>query len=81
MQCPTCKQELEPGVRFCPHDLELEVADEGGSVPASPQANGHGHGLVGMRERVAMFGGSFEAAPRPEGGFMVAARIPLGSSS
>jgi signal transduction histidine kinase len=68
-------------VRFCPHDLELEVADEGGSVPASPQANGHGHGLVGMRERVAMFGGSFEAAPRPEGGFMVAARIPLGSSS
>ena len=68
-------------VRFGPHDLELEVADEGGSVPASPQANGHGHGLVGMRERVAMFGGSFEAAPRPEGGFMVAARIPLGSSS
>jgi signal transduction histidine kinase len=68
-------------VRFGPHDLELEVADEGGSVAASPHASGPGHGLVGMRERVTMFGGRFEAGPRPEGGFTVAARIPLESGS
>ena len=36
-----------------------------------------GHGLIGMRERVALFRGLFEAGPRPEGGFRVHARIPI----
>jgi signal transduction histidine kinase len=55
--------------------LELEIVDDGAGRAA---ANGDaGHGLVGMQERVAMFGGTFEAAARPEGGFAVHARLPI----
>jgi signal transduction histidine kinase len=53
--------------------MEVEVADDGcGLVRPSL----HGHGLIGMRERVAMFGGTFTAGPRPSGGFRVLARLP-----
>jgi signal transduction histidine kinase len=40
-----------------------------------------GHGIIGMRERVSLSGGEFSAAPRPGGGFVVRARLPLASSS
>jgi signal transduction histidine kinase len=36
-----------------------------------------GHGIIGMRERVAVFGGEFAAGPMPEGGFRVFARLPI----
>jgi signal transduction histidine kinase len=55
-------------------ELEVEVLDDGVGPSASAAADGRG--LVGMRERVALFGGEFEAGPRPEGGFRVRARFP-----
>jgi signal transduction histidine kinase len=62
-------------VRYLQDSLELEVVDDGpGAV--SPAAGG-GHGLVGMRERVALYGGRFEAARRPNGGFTVRAMLPV----
>jgi signal transduction histidine kinase len=55
--------------------LEIEVLDRGCRPAVS--ANGGGHGLIGMRERVALLGGSLEAAPREDGGYRVWARLPL----
>jgi signal transduction histidine kinase len=54
--------------------LDVEVLDDG---PGGANGFTGGHGLVGMRERVVVFGGEFEAGPRPEGGFAVRARLPL----
>jgi signal transduction histidine kinase len=54
--------------------LVVEVADDGrGTFTDRASA---GHGLAGMRERVALYGGSVEAGPRPGGGFVVRARLP-----
>ncbi|MBO0815705.1 MAG: sensor histidine kinase, partial [Actinobacteria bacterium] len=57
----------------------LRVANGPGS-PVGPQENGRrpGHGLTGMRERVALLGGSLSAGPSPDGGFVVTAMLPPG---
>ncbi|GIG92677.1 sensor histidine kinase [Plantactinospora endophytica] len=55
--------------------LDLEVSDRG--VGPSGQHPPAGHGLVGMRERVRLLGGTFAAGPGPDGGFRVAARVPI----
>jgi signal transduction histidine kinase len=62
-------------VRYGHDDLELAVLDDGngGAAPV----NGGGHGLVGMRERVAMYGGSIEAGPERPEGFAVRVRLPV----
>ncbi|HKA03135.1 MAG TPA: ATP-binding protein, partial [Acidimicrobiales bacterium] len=64
-------------VRYRPSDVELEIADRGTVAAGTPATEGPGHGLVGMRERVAMFGGQLDAGPRPDGGFAVVARLPI----
>jgi signal transduction histidine kinase len=65
-------------VRYSDSDVELEVSDDGRSVPGQ-KVNGApaGQGLVGMRERVAMLGGRMEAGYRKDGGFGVHATLPL----
>jgi signal transduction histidine kinase len=58
-------------------EIGLEVSDDGGG-PALASAPG-GHGLVGMRERVALYGGELKSGRGGAGGFVVRARLPLGS--
>ena len=60
-------------------EVTVEVTDDGRGVGAlaGDGRAGVGHGLIGMRERVAAFDGDLEAGPRPGGGFRVAARLPL----
>jgi signal transduction histidine kinase len=61
-------------VRYGMDSLELEIADDGAGA-ARPVATG-GHGLVGMRERVALYGGKLDAGRRPTGGFAVRVLLP-----
>ena len=63
----------EVRVTYAPAALEIDVRDDGRGGGA---AAGSGHGLIGMRERVALYGGELAAGPRPEGGFGVHARLP-----
>ncbi|RSM71362.1 sensor histidine kinase [Amycolatopsis sp. WAC 01375] len=55
-------------------EVSVEIVDDGRGE-GSPSTGG-GHGLIGMRERVAVYGGDFEAGPLPAGGFRVFARLP-----
>lgn len=63
-------------VAYGPESLELEIVDDGAGAPA-PATTGGGHGLVGMRERVALYGGRFEADRRASGGFAVRVLLPI----
>ncbi|MDF2704505.1 sensor histidine kinase [Nonomuraea muscovyensis] len=62
-------------VRHRPGELDVSVADDGRG--AGQPSGEPGHGLVGIRERVALYGGVLSAGPRPGGGFEVRARFPL----
>jgi signal transduction histidine kinase len=61
-------------LRYGGDAIELEVIDDGRAPKAG---HGGGHGLIGMRERVAVFGGDFAAGPRPEGGYAVRVSLPI----
>jgi signal transduction histidine kinase len=69
----------EVTVRYEDGAVTLEIADTGRGPQGArgSSARGTGHGLVGMRERVAMFGGELEAARADGGGFAVRVRLPL----
>jgi signal transduction histidine kinase len=56
--------------------LALDIRDDGSGDGGDP-ASSSGHGLIGMRERVALFGGALRAGRDPAGGFSVHARLPL----
>ncbi len=62
-------------VRYAADSLELEIVDDGAGRPAA--VAGGGHGLVGMRERVALYGGRFSADHVPDGGFAVRVLLPV----
>ncbi|MGC4750412.1 sensor histidine kinase [Micromonospora sp. DT201] len=61
-------------------DLVLSVVNDAAAQPAEPmEAPGRAsHGLSGMRERIRLVGGSLETGPRDEGGYRIAARLPIG---
>ena len=61
-------------LRYAPAELRIEVRDDG---PGGATGDGRGHGLVGIRERVKIYGGEMTAGAAPEGGFVLSALLPL----
>ena len=76
----------EVTLRYGPHELLVRVADDGRGTAGLPRYGApatedpSGHGLAGMRERAAVYGGTVQAGPRPRTGFEVTARLPLPGS-
>ncbi|GAA2436961.1 sensor histidine kinase [Streptomyces lavendulocolor] len=63
-------------VRYRPHHVEVSVTDDGQGVIQDRVATGGGHGLIGMRERAKLYGGTISIGPRSEGGFAVRLTLP-----
>lgn len=67
--------------------VQVDVTDEDIAIDVTDDGNGRrtlltaadGHGIIGMRERVSLYGGEFDAGPVPHGGYRVMARLPIGS--
>jgi signal transduction histidine kinase len=65
-------------VRYGRRALELEIADDGRGPGRSRTRGDGGHGLIGMRERAALYGGSLDVGARSRsGGYVVRARLPI----
>jgi signal transduction histidine kinase len=66
--------EADVTVGYGPDELHIEVRDNGDGATSD---NGHGHGLVGVRERVKIYGGEMTAGTASGGGFVLSTRLPL----
>jgi signal transduction histidine kinase len=66
-------RRVEVVLRYLDEEVELTVRDDGRGIAV---ADGQGHGLAGMRERVALHSGTLRAGPRADGGYEVCARVP-----
>ena len=75
----------EVSIGYVDDSVTIEVTDDGPGLEAGDlvwaEATQGGRGLTGMRERVALFGGDLRAGPRPDGGFTVRARLPVGDGA
>jgi signal transduction histidine kinase len=69
------RSRAEVVLRYAPDTLEVRVCDDGAAAAAV--VDGAGQGLIGMRERVTLYGGELVAGPRAGGGFEIRARLPL----
>ena len=65
-------------VKYRDDELELEVTDDGRGT--GPRSDDGGHGLVGMRERVAVYGGELDSGPRAQGGYRLHIRLPVAAT-
>jgi signal transduction histidine kinase len=63
-------------VRYAPDDLEIEILDDGVGPTVS---DGLGHGMMGIRERVKIYGGDMSTGAAPGGGFRLDVRLPIGA--
>ena len=64
-------------IRYLGDAVELEIKDNGNTIISEANKESKGRGLIGMRERVSLHGGEFQAGRLPEGGFIVKAKLPL----
>jgi signal transduction histidine kinase len=62
-------------LRFCEDEVAIVVTDDGMASPK--EGDGQGHGLIGMRERVELFGGTVATGPKPGGGYRVMVTLPV----
>ncbi|MDX6314416.1 MAG: hypothetical protein QOF44_3880 [Streptomyces sp.] len=67
---------VQVNLDYTPGAVHVEVADTGGT-PGAPAGSGDGRGLIGLRERLAVYGGTLQAGRRPTGGYRVRAVIPV----
>jgi signal transduction histidine kinase len=70
-------KRAEVVVHYSDGEVEVMVSDDGRGVGTG---DGSGHGLVGMRERVSVYGGDLDAGPNPGGGYRLRAKLPLAAS-
>ena len=69
-------------LRYGADELTVRVTDDGrGITEAGANGGAGGHGLIGLRERVALFDGELQAGPSAEGGYCVSARLPVADGS
>lgn len=65
-------------IRYGPEHLNVTITDTGRGAASDLATRGSGNGLIGMQERVELYGGEFTAGPRPGGGYQVEAVLPIG---